>query len=145
MSEDDISNVMHSVWQAVGNGTADAKDEVIFELYRQRDKYRNGLDRIAAYPYKGWSQQLAEKTLASVHQVAGKITPLNRTVETAVNRGIAAAALDDLPAGAEVMCKEGVPLEVSKRVLLDPASRRASDWHAPEEILSIHPRQSRTG
>jgi hypothetical protein len=52
----------------------------------------------------------------------------NKEVEAAVNRGLAASLLDGVEAGAAIMRKEGVPLHVSARVLMNPTQRRASDW-----------------
>lgn len=143
MSENDISRTMASVWKAVVTNSADSRDEVIFELYRQREKYREALERVATYPYKGWTQQVAEKALDAMNQPPGKVTMLNRAIEVAVNRGLAATVLDGLPAGVEVMCKEGVPIEISKRVLLHPSSRRATDWRSSKETIpSVNPRLS---
>lgn len=130
MSENDISRTMASVWKAVATNHADPRDEVIFELYRQREKYREALVRISTYPYKGWPQQEAEKALDAMDQPPGKVAVRNKAIEAAVNRGLAATVLDSLPAGIEIMCKEGVPIEVSKRVLLRPSSRRATDWNS---------------
>lgn len=141
MSEDDISRVMDAAWAAVAADSADPRDKVLFELYRQRAIYREALQRIAAYPYKGWTQQVAEKALEAVNRVPGAAAVANKEIEAAVDRGLAATALDDVSAGAEMMCKNGVPLEVSQRVLLHPALRRASDWRSPGDILSVHPEQ----
>jgi len=146
MSEDDISAVMASVWKVVGTEKADARDMALFELYRQRGNFRAVLQRIAAYPYHGWSQQLAEETLDAPTQVPGRSAKLrNKRIEAAVNRGLAVTAFADLPAGVEMMCRGGVPLEVSKRVLLDPDSRRATDWRSPGDVHSGQPDRHRAG
>lgn len=47
---------------------------------------------------------------------------------TAVNKGLAAALLSDLPAGFKVMSDANVPTSVIIRVFLNPNQRRASDW-----------------
>lgn len=46
----------------------------------------------------------------------------------AVNKGLAAALLVNLPAGFKVMSDAGVPTSVIMRVFLKPEQRRASDW-----------------
>lgn len=51
----------------------------------------------------------------------------NTEVESAVNRGLAVALFQGISAGARVMSAEGVPLEVSARVLGNH-KRRATDW-----------------
>ena len=140
MNENDISRTMASVWNAVATNSADLRDDVIFELYRQREKYREALEHIAASPYKGGIQQIAEKALHAIDKPRGEHSERNKAIADAVDRGLAATVLDGLPAGAEIMCREGVPIEVSKRVLLHPASRRDTDWHTQKEIsLSAHP------
>ena len=53
----------------------------------------------------------------------------NAAVEIAVNRGIAAAALDGVPVGLKIMEEEGVPKNISVRVLNSKSRRRSSDWH----------------
>jgi len=52
----------------------------------------------------------------------------NKNIEAAVNRGLVAAMLKGVAAGAALMREEGVPLTVSARVLINPEQRRASDW-----------------
>ncbi len=52
----------------------------------------------------------------------------DKKLETAVNRGLAAAMLADIRAGMKVMTDEGVPEDVMVRVLLAPRQRRATDW-----------------
>lgn len=49
-------------------------------------------------------------------------------VEIAVNRGIAAAALDSVPEGLKIMEEAGVPKSISVRVLNSKTRRRSSDW-----------------
>ena len=51
----------------------------------------------------------------------------NNEIESAVNRGLAVALFEGILAGARVMSSEGVPLEVSARVLGNH-KRRATDW-----------------
>ena len=51
----------------------------------------------------------------------------NSEIESAVNRGLAVAMFEGILAGARVMSSEGVPLEVSARVLGNH-KRRATDW-----------------
>lgn len=53
---------------------------------------------------------------------------LDRKLEAAVNRGLAAALLTDVRTGVKVMSEEGVPAEVMARVFLAPQQRRATDW-----------------
>ncbi len=53
----------------------------------------------------------------------------NSQIAAAVNRGLAAALFQGLPAGARVMREESVPLDVATRVLLRPRRRRSTDWH----------------
>lgn len=52
----------------------------------------------------------------------------NRSLEAAVNRGLAAVYLLGLTAGAQLMREEGVPPEVMRRVLMHPRQRRSGDW-----------------
>lgn len=52
----------------------------------------------------------------------------NKDIEAAVNRGLAIAMLKGVAAGAALMRDEGVPLDVTARVLINPELRRASDW-----------------
>ena len=53
---------------------------------------------------------------------------VDKKIEIAVNRGLAAALLADIRAGVRVMSEEGVPADVMTRVLLAPQQRRATDW-----------------
>ncbi|MBS1161725.1 MAG: hypothetical protein H6R15_4144 [Proteobacteria bacterium] len=46
----------------------------------------------------------------------------------AVNKGLAAALLVNVPSGVKVMSDEGVPSSVIGRVFLGEPARRASDW-----------------
>jgi hypothetical protein len=52
----------------------------------------------------------------------------NKRIEAAVNRGLVVAMLDGVAAAAALMKEEGVPVDVSARVLVNPEQRRASDW-----------------
>ena len=49
-------------------------------------------------------------------------------LDSAINKGLAAAMLVNVGAGVKVMIDEGVPPEVVTRVFLAPQRRRASDW-----------------
>ncbi|PRC91199.1 hypothetical protein [Solimicrobium silvestre] len=51
----------------------------------------------------------------------------DKDIEAAVNRGLAVALLEGVSAGAKVMYEEGVPVEISTRVLTNH-KRRSSDW-----------------
>lgn len=53
---------------------------------------------------------------------------LDKELDAAVNRGLAAALLIDVPTGIKTMRDEGVPLEVTARVFLAPQKRRTTDW-----------------
>lgn len=52
----------------------------------------------------------------------------DKDIEAAVNRGIAVALLEGIPAGAKIMFEAGVPMDVSTRVLVNQLKRRSSDW-----------------
>jgi hypothetical protein len=52
----------------------------------------------------------------------------NAAIEAAVERGLMAALLHGVQAGALLMVQEGVPLDVATRVLLYPQCRRSTDW-----------------
>ena len=60
--------------------------------------------------------------------------PVPRTVRSntelalAVNRGLAAALLNDLNAGFTTMRAGGVPMHVATRVLRNGAQHREADW-----------------
>ena len=49
-------------------------------------------------------------------------------LDTAVNKGLAAALLVNLDAGVRIMSSGGVPPKVIARVFLAPQLRRATDW-----------------
>lgn len=57
-----------------------------------------------------------------------KYLRLYRTTAIAVEKGLAAALLFGINAGARTMRDAGVPITVALRVLLHPELRRASDW-----------------
>lgn len=57
-----------------------------------------------------------------------KYLRLYRTTAIAVEKGLAAALLFGINAGARTMRDAGVPIAVALRVLLHPEQRRASDW-----------------
>ena len=59
----------------------------------------------------------------------GRHVRSDKHLAAAVERGLAMALLNGLPAGAFVMDVEGVPLSVAARVLLHPNRCRATDWH----------------
>ncbi len=52
----------------------------------------------------------------------------DKKLATAVERGLAAALLIDIPTGVRLMGKAGVPAAVMARVFLAPEQRRATDW-----------------
>ncbi len=52
----------------------------------------------------------------------------DKKTEAAVNKGLAASLLIDVPTGIKVMTELGVPAEVVSRVFLAPQLRRATDW-----------------
>ncbi len=52
----------------------------------------------------------------------------DKKTEAAVNRGLAAALLGDVPTGVKLMTELGVPADVVARVFLAPQLRRAGDW-----------------
>lgn len=66
-----------------------------------------------------------EDIYRSTHHIS---TRRNRTLEMAVNRGLAAAYLVNRDVGATMMKEEGVPLQVIARVLRHPELRRTTDW-----------------
>lgn len=55
---------------------------------------------------------------------------LNNTLETVVNKGLAAAILLDFSTGFRIMSENKVPSEVIERVLFSPQLRRDSDWRS---------------
>ena len=57
-----------------------------------------------------------------------KYVRVDKKLDAAVNRGLAAALLFDVPTGIKVMSEQGVPADVMTRVFLAPQQRRASDW-----------------
>lgn len=57
-----------------------------------------------------------------------KYVRLDRKLDAAVNKGLAAALLINIPAGVKVMSEEGVPPDVMARVILAPQQRRSTDW-----------------
>jgi hypothetical protein len=57
-----------------------------------------------------------------------KYVRADKKLDAAVNRGLAAALLFDVPTGVKVMSDQGVPSDVMMRVFLAPQQRRASDW-----------------
>ena len=57
-----------------------------------------------------------------------KYARLDNKLDAAINRGLAAALLIDVPTGIKIMHDQGVPLEVTTRVIMNPQSRRTTDW-----------------
>lgn len=53
---------------------------------------------------------------------------LDTKLEAAVNKGLAAALLVDVPTGIKIMNAAGVPPDVRARVIFDPQKRRSTDW-----------------
>jgi predicted RNase H-like nuclease len=49
-------------------------------------------------------------------------------LDAAVNKGLAAALLIDVPVGIKIMSEGGVPKEVITRVIFSPQQRRSTDW-----------------
>lgn len=57
-----------------------------------------------------------------------KFVRTDKKLDAAVNKGLAAALLFDVPTGIKVMTDQGVPPDVMVRVFLAPQQRRATDW-----------------
>lgn len=57
-----------------------------------------------------------------------KMQRVNTNLEVAVNRGIAALLIFGIREGIKVMRDNHVPIEIAKRIILGPNTRRASDW-----------------
>ena len=57
-----------------------------------------------------------------------KYVCIDKKLDAAVNKGLAAALLVNVPAGVKIMSNEGVPPDVMVRVFLAPHQRRATDW-----------------
>lgn len=53
---------------------------------------------------------------------------VDKKLEMAVNKALAAALLDDVRAGVKVLINAGVPPHVAARVFVSTKNRRASDW-----------------
>jgi hypothetical protein len=53
---------------------------------------------------------------------------LDKRLDLAVNKGLAAALLDGIAEGVRIMGRAGVPRNVISRVFLAPTRRRATDW-----------------
>lgn len=53
---------------------------------------------------------------------------VDKKLDSAINKGLAAAMLANVPAGLKIMSDQGVPPEVISRVILSPQQRRATDW-----------------
>ena len=60
--------------------------------------------------------------------------------DAAVNKGLAAALLIDVPAGIKIMSDGGVPSEVITRVIINPQQRRATDWNTNQNFPPVQPR-----
>ena len=52
----------------------------------------------------------------------------NKATETLVKQMIAVAKLDGQEAGIQFAKDKGLPLELTRRVLLQPDKRRSTDW-----------------
>jgi|GEM_PF-1489044 len=65
---------------------------------------------------------------ATIENQEERFLRANKDIEAAVNRGIMVALINGVAAGAVQMRKEGVPIDVSARVLMKPELRRSSDW-----------------
>ena len=57
-----------------------------------------------------------------------KYVRADKKLDAAVNKGLAAALLIDVPTGVKVMSQHGVPSDVMMRVVLAAQQRRATDW-----------------
>ena len=57
-----------------------------------------------------------------------KYVRADKKLDAAVNKGLAAALLFDVPTGVKVMSDLGVPSDVMVRVFLAPERRRTTDW-----------------
>jgi len=55
-------------------------------------------------------------------------TRIDRRLDAAVNRGLAAAFLVNVHAGLNIMRNAGVPPAVVARVIRSPQACRATDW-----------------
>jgi hypothetical protein len=53
---------------------------------------------------------------------------VDKRLDSAINKGLAAAMLLNVGAGVKIMIDEGVPPEVVTRVFLTPRQRRTTDW-----------------
>jgi hypothetical protein len=53
---------------------------------------------------------------------------IDTKLDAAVNRGLAAALLGNVPDAIKIMKEEGVPHEVITRVIFNPQQRRVTDW-----------------
>jgi hypothetical protein len=53
---------------------------------------------------------------------------VDKKLDAAVNKGLAAALLFDVPTGIKVMTEQGVPSDIMTRVFLAPQQRRDTDW-----------------
>ena len=136
LNEDEIFSVITSVRKVVETEFADKKDRVVFTLYERCAKFRRALQQIASYPRTSEPEEIARIALDWTGiKVGGKFDVPNSEMETAVNKGLAVTHFSGLPSGAEVMCKEGVPLEVGLRVLLHPETRRTTDWSDASSVL----------
>lgn len=137
MNEEEIYTMLASVRKVLGTESADEKDRAIFTLHEQCVKFRRALEQIASFPRTGQPEELAAKALDWPGiRLGGKFEVPNKEIEAAVNRGLAVTHLSDLPTGARVMRKGGVPLEVGLRVLLHPESRRTTDWRDASSAFS---------
>ncbi len=137
LNEDEIFSVITSVRKVLETEFADDKDRAVFTLYERCAKFRRALEQIASYPRTSEPEEMAINALDwPGMKLGGKFEVPNTGMETAVNKGLAVTHFSGLPSGAEVMCKEGVPLEVGLRVLLHPETRRTTDWSDASSVLS---------
>ena len=60
-------------------------------------------------------------------------------LEAAVNKGLAAALLIDVPTGIKIMKNGGVPQDVITRVIFNPQQRRVTDWNS-QNFSQLQPR-----
>jgi len=52
----------------------------------------------------------------------------NSTLDELINKGLAAALLDNVSAGIRLLSEAGIPPQVISRVFFSPDQRRATDW-----------------
>lgn len=79
-------------------------------------------------PHPPWERKRTEQADKRLGVNTTARLRCDTSMAAAVNKGLAAALLSDLPAGFKVMSDADVPTSVIIRVFLHPNQRRASDW-----------------